>query len=58
MIKTQLYDLIEQAQRGHMFGEITFCFRDGKLTFVRTLKTEAADIVRNETRERDEQRTR
>ena len=58
MIRTQLYDLIEQAQRGRMFGEITFCFRDGKLTFVRTLKTEAADIVRNETGASHEQRTR
>ncbi len=48
MSRTQFYALIEQAQLEHMFGEITFTFRDGKLTFIRTTRTEQASEERND----------
>ncbi len=50
MSRTEFYGLIEQAQHEHMYGEITFTFRDGVLTFIRTTRTEPATKQASEDR--------
>ena len=45
MSKEKLYALLEAAKREHLYGEITFCFRNGVLSLIRQQKTIAPNGV-------------